>query len=410
MTFSLSQEKRTQQENLWAIAFSPETCVDGELRYQYFATCGGRHATLYEYDGHEFRLCQQYASSNRQEDFYAITFAHRKLLLPPNTGEREQDQTKRILCVGGAGGDILVIDIDAKKIDYILKGSLSSIFDLKAHTCENNGWKYNLLCSSTQDEVRLWNLDTFANVCMFAGWPDGHFGDVLSVAWHPTGSRIVSGGGDEPKEENPIPEGSRMKAFQICIWNVLDSPRLQEAIQASSHLPPFVKDRSQFKTHTERVAASVHNDVHSYIVDCVDWLGDLVLSKSTHNEIILWKPVIHEDGDYTKSSIIPIKKFSYQHGEVYFVKFAICLNDPDSFFSSFLAIGNQIGEIVLWDLKLKSFGRLSQKAVQVIRMAKKSKAIKTKSQIKRGLAFSPDGEALVGCDERGSVFLWKKTQ
>jgi len=284
-----------------------------------------------------------------------------------------------------------------------LKGSISNILDLKAVTCGSGSQKYNLLCSATRDQVRVWNLDTLANVCIFAGDPNGHLGDVLAVAWHPTGSRIVSGGGEAPNEQDSKTKVSNRKKFQICVWKVLDSPRVEEAVQASSYLPAFVQDRSQFNPHLERFAASVHDDVHSNKVDCVAWVGDLVLSKSIFDEIILWQPVIHDKPSSSKSTILPIKIFYYDRNDsFYFIRFSLSS-------SALLAIGNNVGRVYLWDLT--NFDKSGPTQILKTKPSSMEKKLKPNrpNEIIRGVAFSPDGNTLVGCDANGGVFRWDKS-
>ena len=431
-----SPKQRIQEKNsLWSIAFSPETFVDeqgekatasktieskafGEqqdsVSYHRFVTCGGPQATVYEYqsrkgDNRKVRTRQSYTSSHADEDFFAVTFARRQSRLivgdREDTEERQQN-TKQVLCVGGDTSNILIVDIETGTLQATLKGSISDISDLKAICCGSGARKYNLLCSATRDQIRVWNLDTLACVCIFAGDPHGHVGDVLSVAWHPSGSRIVSGGGESPDENNTSnnSKGSNGKTFQICIWKVLDSERLQEAIQASSYLPAFANDRSQFNPHIERFAASVHNDVHSNKVDCVAWLGNLVLSKSVHDEIILWQPVIDKNSSSTsgsstcsRSSILPIKIFHYDRNDsFYFVRFAISSD-------GLLAVGNNFDQVYLWDLH----DSCSHSKILKTSSGKRPKTNKPDVLI-RGLAFSPDGKTLVGCDANGGVFRLDK--
>jgi len=407
-----SETKHSGKEHI--VAFSPEL----HKRYYSFATCGGRRVTIYDYEtkrldnrkiNRDFRMRQSYTSTHTNEDFYAVTFGQRRCDLG---ADGKEEVSKQVVCVAGACAIILILDVDTGSLHATLKGSIGYISDLKSISCGSGGRRYNLLCSATRDQVRLWNLDTLANVCIFAGDPHGHIGDVLSVAWHPTGACIVSGGGEptdgDEKHSNIVANG---KNFQICIWNVLDSPRLQEAIQASSYLPDFVDNRSQFNPHVERFARSVHNDVHANKVDCVAWLGDLVLSKSIFDEIILWQPLSHCDsngtntGNTTKSSIAPIKIFHYDRNDYfYFVRFGLTMDG----FSSLLAVGNNCGQVHLWDLDDADNDGHSTILKTWVGSSKQKKASKRKSALIRGVAFSPDGEVLVGCDADGFVFRWEK--
>ncbi len=440
-----SPKQRFQEKKvLWAIAFSPDSFGaqqksakkgKGEKNtsdlviYHFFATCGGPGLSIYEYEtrgggsskaNKAFQVRHQYTSSNLNEDFYAITFGRRRSLKRRacRDGKREEQGglSKQVLCVGGAGAQILILDVETCSLQAVLKGSIGSILDLKSISCGSGDQEYNLLCSATRDQVRVWNLDTLANVCIFAGDPHGHIGDVLSVAWHPSGSKIVSGGGEatdgDDKHSNTIING---KMFQICVWNVLDNPRLQEAIQASSYLPEFADDRSQFNPHIERFAVSVHNDVHLSKVDCVAWLGntDLILSKSIFDEIILWQPAINDDpsGDSSvsasKSSIFPIKTFQYERNDdFYFVRFALSMNSSPPV----LAVGNNCGQVYVWDVSDVENDKSSQiLKTNAMVNKKKSRSASKQNAIMRGVAFSPDGKVLVGCDANGGVFRWDTT-
>jgi polycomb protein EED len=482
MGFSLKQRIR-ENNILWAIAFSPETFVDEEEqsrtteaaaaartekngknkhleRYHCFATCGGRKATIYEYrartgDDHEkadststtVQPKQSYTSSHNGEDFYAVTFAQRRLrgLDMNDKNGKQQRRSKNVLCVGGARAEILILDVETCSLQATLSGSISYISDLKSIRCGSGAQKYNLLCSATRGEIRIWNLDTLANVCIFAGAPNGHVGDVLSVAWHPTGSRIISGGGEAPDSTSD----GNANTFQICVWNVLDSARLSEAIEASSYLPDFANNRSQwnphferstvsieassylrggfadnpgdftdadnrsqFNPHIERRAVSVHNDVHFNKVDCVAWVGDLILSKSIFDEIILWQPLIHEDfcriagSCAKKNSILPIKVFRYARNDsFFFVRFALSLDDP-----CLLAVGNNCGQVYLWDVSDSDDRGSSQILKTAFATGKKKAKMSKTNAIMRGLAFSPDGETLVGCSANGDVYRWSNIE
>ena len=159
----------------------------------------------------------------------------------------------------------------------------------------------------------------------------------------------------------------------------------------------------------------MHNDLHSNKVDCVAWLGDLVLSKSIFDEIILWQPIIDNDsscistGSPSKSSIVPIKFFRYKsNNDFYFLRFGLTLTDC---FSPLLAVGNSCGQVYLWDLDDLDNDCHTEILTTGPSKSKSSKSSKRKEgnkTIVRGLAFSPDGEILVGCDAAGSVFQWEK--
>ncbi len=92
-----------------------------------------------------------------------------------------------LLCLAGTRGIIKVIDTNRRALYMTLSGHGNDITDLKFSP--TNEW---LLLSSSKDEsVRLWNLQRGVNVAVFTGH-HGHRGQVLSVAWHMSGSKIAT--------------------------------------------------------------------------------------------------------------------------------------------------------------------------------------------------------------------------
>jgi len=104
------------------------------------------------------------------------------------------------------------------------------------------------------------------------------------------------------------------------------------------------------------------------------------------------------------SSIVPIKTFYYAgNGNLYFVRFALLeLNCT----SPLLAVGNNNGQVYLWGIDdiVRDNG---DRPLQIFKTTNAGKKKKT-SSIMRGLAFSRDGEILVGCDANGGVYQWNK--
>jgi len=103
------------------------------------------------------------------------------------------------------------------------------------------------------------------------------------------------------------------------------------------------KPPSMFKTRFVEIPAFSTNRVHDNYVDCVKWCGDLLLSKSINNCVVLWKPVYGEDGN--SDSAIPLKIFKLTDCDMWFVKFSISMD------SSLMALGNCTGNVYIWDLE-----------------------------------------------------------
>jgi polycomb protein EED len=112
--------------------------------------------------------------------------------------------------------------------------------------------------------------------------------------------------------------------------------------------------------------------IHTFILqpllitsaDCVQFVGDLILSKSVHNVVVLWKPVVtNEDSasfntiypslinddsdsdDMIPSRVIFLRNFTAEHCDSWFIRF----HSPSPY-NEVLALGNQKGEIKVWRL------------------------------------------------------------
>ena len=461
MSFSLKQRINEGHE-LWAIAFSTDTVAvpttprntstssssssatktkkgskniteqkESSIRYNYFATAGGQQANIYEYqsggkgagnngskEDWKFDLMHSYESTHTNvEDFYSITFANRRSRQiaddddSDDDGHEERQQNSRVICVGGCAKEILIIDIETGTLQSKLTGCIGDILDLKYINCEcKTEQNHNLLCSAAGNELKLWNIDTNACIAVFADLYLSDPIELITVAWHPTGSKIVTAGGHTKNNQVEGIDENNQNMFQIYIWNVLDSDRVHEAIIASSHLPPGSNDRSRFNSLNERFPASKHNDVHTNKVDCVAWVGDLILSKSIYDDIRLWKPLIPpsrivNNRDTNTSSMIEVQNFIYPGNDLYFLRFATSISDS----TSILAVGNSLGQVFVWDLHdIEHSPKILRTVSTSGKKPKKNKPGAT--HVIRGLAFSPDGNTLVGCDSNGDVFRWDKQE
>ena len=413
---SRSQQKHRQP--LYCIVWSSDFHVgllEPDKKYHYLATCGANQVTIYEVEIGNFKgvfeIIQSYRDNDKEEHFYACAYAGRsqyqsKSECPaehsnstsPSKRARTRDgdtlsidlstartssqrvistesltKGPQLLCVAGVRGLIKVLDPVQQKIITILRGHGSDIYDLKTSPTNNS----LLLSASVDESVRLWNLETFACVAIFAGH-HGHREAVLSVSWHPLGKKFASGGMDK----------------SVRLWDI-GHGRALEALNASS-FTSSIGDRKDFHPLCEQYPYFATDRVHLNYVDCVHFLGDLILSKSTYNSIVLWLPEIPVtvQGDAAKGAaycppkeIIALRTFDLGHCNIWFVRFGV---DSDG---RYLAVGNIRGEVDIWDIdscKKSSIQQLKPMVHSTIRM----------------LAFSPDGSTLMACDDSASVCRW----
>ncbi|KAI1635428.1 WD domain-containing protein [Biscogniauxia mediterranea] len=163
------------------------------------------------------------------------------------------------LCVAGRDAKIKVYDVVNGKLVKVLVGHGGEINDLA--TCPAN---FLLIASASDDTtIRIWSLDPAHEkqpcVCLLGG--EGHSAHLLTVAFHSTGRYVLSAGHDNV----------------VCMWTL---PELPAESSGKNPPEPIVIHYPHFFT----------SEVHSGIVDCVAFFGDLVLSRACHEDIIvLWR-------------------------------------------------------------------------------------------------------------------------
>jgi WD40 repeat protein len=283
----------------------------------------------------------------------------------------------QLLCVAGAGGLVKVIDPVQQRQVALLKGHGSDIYDMKVSPTDEN----LLLTGSVDESIRLWNLQSFACVAMFGG-QNGHREAVLSLSWHATGCRFASSGIDK----------------SIRLWKI-DTTRVTEAVQASQKLTP-TGNRESFHPLCEQFPYFATLKAHLNFVDCVQFLGDMILSKSTYNSIVLWMPDIPEDSPTVAnaksaaysppSDVIVLRTFDLEHCNIWFVRFSI--DD----IGRLLAVGNIKGEVDIWDIDT-----CKKRSSQTLKPIVNSMVATV-----RMISFSPDGKTLVACHDTGTVCKW----
>lgn len=211
------QERHRQP--LYCITWSNDIHVDEKGRkFRYLATCGSKQTTIYEVEVDKpkgsFDLKQSYRDQDQDEYFYACVYGGRsrywgakhisgnstngecdalddsensntckagqkrqyrdssESLILESNGTREANYLTskaldgpQLLCVAGAGSMVKIIDPVHRRQVGTLQSHGSDIYDLKISPTN----EMLLLSASVDESIRLWNLESFACVSIFAG-------------------------------------------------------------------------------------------------------------------------------------------------------------------------------------------------------------------------------------------------
>jgi polycomb protein EED len=174
----------------------------------------------------------------------------------------------------------------------------------------------------------------------------------------------------------------------IKIWS-LEDEALQQSIENSyTHgRDETSAARGAFETVFVQFPMFSTHKVHADYVDCVQWVGNLLLSKSTSNKVVLWKP----NAARRKDAVTILRELSFSDCGLWFIRFS-----TDSTKTK-IAVGNQTGKVFVWDID----GSPPQCNVLKVPQCKITV---------RQTAFSPDGRTLLYCCENGTIWRWDKAQ
>ncbi|RWS20786.1 hypothetical protein B4U80_03854 [Leptotrombidium deliense] len=307
--------KESHNFPLFGIQINPY--LQDDRRYV-FATVGSNRISIYEcLESGGLRLLQAYADPDTEENFYCCAWTV------------ESSSKCPLLAAGGSRGIIRLISTEQVESIKHFKGHGSAINDLKIHPTDTE-----LLLSASKDHsLKLWNIRTSVCIAVFGG-VEGHRDEVLCADFHFDGQKIVSSGMDH----------------SLKIWT-METENVQKAIRESHSFSN--QSGVSFKTQKQHIPIFTTRDIHRNYVDCVQWYGNFVLSKSCENAIICWKPGKLEDSDDIElpkvqynndSQTTTLHRFEYKDSDIWFIRFAM---DEDQ---KVMAVGNQSGKVYLWDL------------------------------------------------------------
>lgn len=261
-----------------------ETKTEGRWR-DLFVTCNGISIRIYEAKKRaKPMLLQIFEDEDMNEQFYCVAWTYNV------DGNHEW-----WVCAAGKKGVLRVVNVQKGTNKMALTGHGEAINDLKVHPKDPA-----LVMTASKDEsLRLWNLRTQSTIAVFAGLK-GHRGEVVHLDFNASGSRVASCGIDN----------------SVRVWEIDCDDKVMAAILQSHEAADVgVNDTYVYhdKTGTRRKTkvpicqfpVFVTRKVHKHYVDCVMWVGDLLLSKSVHNRMFLWEP-----GDDRESLSVPASSYT----------------------------------------------------------------------------------------------------
>lgn len=261
-----------------------ETKTEGRWR-DLFVTCNGISIRIYEAKKRaKPMLLQIFEDEDVNEQFYCVAWTYNV------DGNHEW-----WVCAAGKKGVLRVVNVQKGTNKMALTGHGEAINDLKVHPKDPA-----LVMTASKDEsLRLWNLRTQSTIAVFAGLK-GHRGEVVHLDFNASGSRVASCGIDN----------------SVRVWEIDCDDKVMAAILQSHEAADVgVNDtyvyhdktgtRCKTKVPICQFPVFVTRKVHKHYVDCVMWVGDLLLSKSVHNRMFLWEP-----GDDRESLSVPASSYT----------------------------------------------------------------------------------------------------
>ncbi|KAI5204290.1 WD40 repeat-like protein [Aureobasidium subglaciale] len=309
-----------------------------------------------------------------------------------------------LVCVAGSGSNnIKILNVVTGNLARVLYGHGGTDIPEAVNDLVTSPVSPNIIASCSSDyTIRIWNLDRKYDKqpCAAILSGEGHRQTILSIDFHDNGRWLLSGGQDT----------------MVCLWSV-----------------PEIPDEN---AGTDRPTAVVFPhfasiNMHSDYVDCVRFLGDLVISRaSTGNnihvkrgDIMLWKIEGFSSADMnppeapmpgcgrpTRSAFggtfQRLLTFDMMSVEPFYMRFGLLKKHGHR---PMLVMGNIKARFSFWDLQRFEERRPAKKKLKaVVKSNKRDKDLARQVLINNAMRASSDASSLVTIASRKSELISRR--
>lgn len=345
-----------------------------------YATCSANYVHVYKARvGMKPTLLQVYEDPCDSETFFSLSWTFNV------DGENEW-----WLAVAGGRGVLRILNISQCKLERTLIGHGEAINHCTTHPRD----PALILTASKDESLRLWNLRTASTVAVFAGLR-GHRGEVLFADFNTSGSKFASCGIDN----------------SIRVWDVEEDEKVVQAITEThaaadrgiTDVCVYLDESGQRKkafVPMIQFPSFATLKVHKHYVDCVHWIGELLISKSLQNRLLLWSPKGDREALASPASMFTVlEEYMLDSCVSWFIRFGVDCS------RQLVACGNERGVVTVYKLD-----EIPSKPLSVLWSGQgaTSKKQPTEGCIVRQCAFNSDASILLAADDTSRVVQYDR--